>query len=943
MHKAARVALHANTPSLAVRSSADSPLLALRLLRHPDEPQARLLRTRTEADLLTRKTWVFGARPLRAAPAAPLLPDATTVSSLDGQTLERHTADGDTTLELKDSAGRLLWAQNAQGTRNWYLYEIAAEGGRPLATFEQPAGGMPRQRERMLHAQATSAERDRNLAGGIIEQFDNAGYLRTRSRSLTDQVLETERRLLQVEAQLPDWAGGSESELEPSPLRMTACHDATGAALTSTNSTHVTVLTAYDISGAVSETRLRRGTAQAVAFSAVQRRADGALLSQTAGNGVVDTYAYSPTTNRIARHRTSRPAGHPLGALVICDLHYHYDPVGNIQVLDDRGAAPVWHGNQQVSGRREFAYDTLYRLVHATGRERATVGSFWAPAFSAADRQGGRVWSQYSERYTYDDGDNLTALNHIHNGDVGARSRKLIVATQSNRALAQDNGLQPGTGFLAGGLQKQLGAGRPLAWQADNQLREVCLVGRSAGEVDDIEHYHYADGSTRTRKITSVKKGNSRQMTVTTYLQNVEIRQRLNVGQPLPQKDVAISEAAGLRWVHDRLSDEIHLRYAFSDHLGSVGGETDRDGILVTREEYAPFGETTGLDEDISEAGGLIQRSWRYSGKELDASGLYYYGWRYYQPGLARWLSADPGGLVDGPNLFRMVRNNPVLLRDSLGMAPGEYSPGDFQEPVTEGAGTSNNAVTPFEWIRRILSIFLGIAALVLTNLPFIIRTYQVATKNGTERFSPSRLGNALNRHLRTRHGAVQRLQAVGDIVEQGLGITGLILAVNGDMTQATYTLTASTALSFVMKLITTVNQLLNYREDPSMLSDIPMASQRSVNLNPRSSSPDVIALVNLQTVGSNVESPTEPGPQRESELVHNDGETASSSSPARTENDSPSEGPSANQVPTNSGALRRSASAPNYRARRHELPRNVASKTLSLERRRSQAKDRRQ
>lgn len=34
----------------------------------------------------------------------------------------------------------------------------------------------------------------------------------------------------------------------------------------------------------------------------------------------------------------------------------------------------------------------------------------------------------------------------------------------------------------------------------------------------------------------------------------------------------------------------------------------------------------------------------RYSGKEMDVTGLYYYGARCYAPWLARWISADPSG-----------------------------------------------------------------------------------------------------------------------------------------------------------------------------------------------------------------------------------------------------------------------------------------------------------
>ncbi|MDJ4625703.1 RHS repeat-associated core domain-containing protein, partial [Salmonella enterica] len=60
----------------------------------------------------------------------------------------------------------------------------------------------------------------------------------------------------------------------------------------------------------------------------------------------------------------------------------------------------------------------------------------------------------------------------------------------------------------------------------------------------------------------------------------------------------------------------------------------------------------------------------RYSGKERDGTGLYYYGYRYYAPWLCRWTAADPGQEIDGLNLYRMVRNNPLTLTDVDGLMP---------------------------------------------------------------------------------------------------------------------------------------------------------------------------------------------------------------------------------------------------------------------------------
>jgi len=50
------------------------------------------------------------------------------------------------------------------------------------------------------------------------------------------------------------------------------------------------------------------------------------------------------------------------------------------------------------------------------------------------------------------------------------------------------------------------------------------------------------------------------------------------------------------------------------------------------------------------------------------ASGVTYYGFRYYDPGTGRWPSRDPMGEYGGLNLYSMVGNNPVNAWDLLGL-----------------------------------------------------------------------------------------------------------------------------------------------------------------------------------------------------------------------------------------------------------------------------------
>ncbi|WP_262815062.1 RHS repeat-associated core domain-containing protein, partial [Enterobacter bugandensis] len=143
-----------------------------------------------------------------------------------------------------------------------------------------------------------------------------------------------------------------------------------------------------------------------------------------------------------------------------------------------------------------------------------------------------------------------------------------------------------------------------------------------------------------------------------------------------------------LHWTSGRpdgISND-RVRYSHDNLTGSSGLEVDGDGNVISMEEYYPYGGTA-----VWTARSAVEADYktvRYSGKERDATGLYYYGYRYYQPWAGRWLSADPAGTVDGLNLFRMCRNNPVTYTDPDGLNPKNRKPkrntfGLFTQTVT--------------------------------------------------------------------------------------------------------------------------------------------------------------------------------------------------------------------------------------------------------------------
>ncbi|MBI2174990.1 MAG: hypothetical protein HYU33_07320, partial [Candidatus Omnitrophica bacterium] len=102
-----------------------------------------------------------------------------------------------------------------------------------------------------------------------------------------------------------------------------------------------------------------------------------------------------------------------------------------------------------------------------------------------------------------------------------------------------------------------------------------------------------------------------------------------------------------------------------NDHLGGVNVITDIWATRVQLVEYDPWGK-------VSREEGASEASRRFTGKMLDPeSGLYYYGGRYYDPELGRFISPDP--FVPQPsdpqslNRYSYVENNPVNHVDPSG------------------------------------------------------------------------------------------------------------------------------------------------------------------------------------------------------------------------------------------------------------------------------------
>jgi len=110
------------------------------------------------------------------------------------------------------------------------------------------------------------------------------------------------------------------------------------------------------------------------------------------------------------------------------------------------------------------------------------------------------------------------------------------------------------------------------------------------------------------------------------------------------------------------------LTYLHADHLDTPRWGTDAAGTLVWRWKSDGFGEALP-EEDVDGDQVPVTVNLRFPGQVFDAeSGLHQNWHRDYTSVYGRYISADPIGQVDGPNVYAYVRNNPANVIDPLGL-----------------------------------------------------------------------------------------------------------------------------------------------------------------------------------------------------------------------------------------------------------------------------------
>jgi RHS repeat-associated protein len=617
-----------------------------------------------------------------------------------GRVLTTHSVDAGKRWMLGDVTSKPLRLWTQRGHTFLMTYDLLQ---RPTHHYIRESDGRTWLTERFIYGESLgSVAVAFNLRGKLYQHYEGAGLVTVEAHDFKGNLLSSSRRLAREYRTQVDWSSlsdlitpetlivAADSLLENETFSASATYDALNRHKTAMTPDQSIFYPFYDRGGVLTqvEVSLRGETTRTPFVLGIEYDAKGQRQSIRYGNGIRTDYVYDPLTYRLSRLTTTRGAKQA----ILQDLYHTYDPVGNITKIRDEAQQTHYFKGQVVEPHTTYTYDPLYRLIQAQGREH--IGQVVSPPNENDEwhvnlplPSDGQAMQNYTESYLYDPLGNF--LEMLHSATQGSWKRRYSyhsdhqyhadnTTASSNRLYAtnvpgdlDDGPFSTRYTYDAHGNMTRMPHLSALTWDFKDQLHHLDLGG--GGQA----YYIYDAGGQRVRKVIE-RSSFLREERI--YLGGFEIYRKFTPGELVFEREtlhvldgskrIALVETKTQDTSEEALVVQPVIRYQLNNHLESSILELAKDGLIISYEEYYPFGSTS------FQAIGQTQVSakrYRYTGKERDEeSGLYYHGARYYASWLGRWTSADPAGMVDGPNLYAYVRNNPIRFNDPSGMLSDE-------------------------------------------------------------------------------------------------------------------------------------------------------------------------------------------------------------------------------------------------------------------------------
>lgn len=733
---ALKTEVHRGTPKKSFLNSLGQEFLGLDHNRYKhgdddslDPPAGEFIRSVTAIDIAGHQRQILDAKGRRVA---------TFDYDMLGNNLHQNSTDSGQRWRLRDVVGQELYVWDSRDHRFHYIYDVAR---RPLETRLLNLGvASPIGPDLLIEKRVFSnndADQAQNARGEITHSYDQSGVTLTTHYDFKGNLLDSETRLSSQYKSTIDWTSEPSVPLEGETWITATVYNAFDRPVQITEPDQSVIKFEFNDANLVESIKANiRGQDpdDRTFISNIDYNAKGQRTRVDYGNGTSTMAEFDTKTFRLRQLITKRradrfPDDDPVPPVPSSpgkfaqNLHYVYDPVGNVMRIDDNAQQLIYFRGNRVEPSSEYTYDSLYRLIDATGREHLgqdSNGRPNAPSSSGAadpfrtslDHPGNSAaMGTYIERYSYNRCNNIQTLEH-HGTDPRhpgwtrifnyAEASQIDAAEMSNRlsSTATGDGTISERFRYAGsagrhGCMTEMGHLKLMEWDHNDMLRRSSRQIRTDGGTPEKTFYVYDSTGKRVRKVTEREAdlgSTPKPLKERIYIGNCEIFRRYNGDGTTVKLErqtlhvmnntqrICMIETRTRGSEAPRVPGQL-VRFQHSNNIGSACLELDHDGQIISYEEYAPFGYSAY--QATTTQVHVPRKRIRFLGKERDSeNGLYAIGRRYYAVWLCRWTNCDPAGLSDGPSLYTYAANNPVKNVDTDGM---QSKPADEYDGPTIG------------------------------------------------------------------------------------------------------------------------------------------------------------------------------------------------------------------------------------------------------------------